>query len=1182
MKTFIFLLCSTVFSFSPVNVLSQNVKVKIPEDKTITVDQVFDMIKQQTDYRFIYRSDMFRNYPKVDVKKGVVRANKLLEKSLAKGNFKFIISANNTITIRQASAVQELEVSGTVTDENGLPIPGITVYVSSREPGSGLINSDFVIRGTATDIDGKFTIKAEAGYYLIASGLGYELFKTQITTSQTTFNITLKEALSELDEVVVVSSGYQEISKERATGAYVGVKKDQINKPASSISERLIGAVAGVQSTVAADGSISFQIRGLSSLVANAEPLIVLDGFPIEGGFDTINPNDVESITVLKDAAAASIWGAKAANGVIVVETKKGKKGQTNVSISSFVRTSSKLDLDYVLSRASSADVLEYEQTAFDSDFFGSVFGGPPGIGSNFLDPFSQAIVAMNEARLGRITEAERDATLANLASLDNSQQIKDYLLESPLTAQYNINISGGNDRMTNSLSIMYEDKNSMFIGDKTQEYLINFKNQTQLAKRLKLDFGAMLQHSDATINSGGDMLSVIKSLAPWDMLKNEDGTLTDMSYLNYYMPNFNEYVPAESFPYSDWSYNPITEVQNRDLNTKQLNARVNAGLTVDLIEGMKLSSRIQYEMFNTTSKNYYSDKTFAVRQFINETSGPEWQYGGTPTQLVPNGGILEQGKTEVNAYNWRNQLSFNRTFSEKHNISFLAGSEVSHSKLKTTTNPPSFGYDPETLVNSELLVDRNTHSLWNFYPAQYASYFYQFSLAPEYQFSESTTRLFSLYGNLAYTFNDKYTVSGSYRTDAANIIADDPALRYDPFWSAGLGWHLGKESFMANITWLDKLYLRGTYGSGGNIIPSSSFSPLISLSSSLDDVTNQLTASITDVGNPDLRWEKTKSINLGIDFSTLNSKLYGSIDLYKKNGEDLIVDQALSGVYGTTSQRLNNGKMVNKGIELSLGTFIPLKGRDIVWSGTFNFAYNKNEITEFTKAVYGQYELYGGPTTSYREGFDANELWAYEYAGLSDVGGGVMAPTVYGENGVETPITGWASGDARNYMTSQGTTNAPTIIGFRNAFKIYDFDLSFIVTGKFGHVFRRQSFNYNPVISGNTNVNDSYSEVANGDPNEIIPIPSVEARYYFYDRYYPYMSYLTEDASHIRFQEVNLTYNLPKNIINKLGINSLSFFAQANNLGVILFNDFNEDPEYPKGTLRPQTTYTFGMNLNF
>ena len=1188
MRSFIFLFCIVSFGFTPNSSNAQRAKITINSNSELAINEVFELIREQTDYTFVYTSDLFKNTPNVPLEKGTIKTDVLLDKCLSNTVFTYDFVDESTILLKRKPEFKGTElvmipqqtITGTVRDVNGNGLPGVNVLVGKK--GSN------VVRGVATDFDGKYSVNASKGEIVKFSYLGYITQEVEIG-DQKNIDIILKEDTENLEEVTILSTGYQKISKERATGSYDVVETKQLEKPASSISERLVGVAAGVESTINADGSIDFEIRGLSSLSANQDPLIVLDGFPIEGGFETINPNDVESITVLKDAAASSIWGARAANGVIVIVTNKGAKGKTKVAISSFIRTSSKLDLDYALNRASSSEIIEYEQKAFDSNFFGSVFGGAPGISPNELSPFSQAIVAMNEARLGRISESERDTRLATLSGLNNEKQIKDLLLESPLTQQHNITISGGTEKMTNSLSLMFEDSKSFFIGDKTEKYLINYNNSTKLANKINFEFGAMFQHTDATTNSGqadpiyggGDMLSEIRSLAPWDMLANSDGSLTDMSYLKYYKPNLDQFVPYDLFPYSDWSYNPVTEVKNRDLRTKQINARFKAGLTFDIIEGMQLSSRIQYELYNSSADNYYGEETFAVRQFINETSGPEWQFGGTPTQLVPDGGILEQGESEIRSYNFRNQLTFNRTFAEKHTIDFVGGTEIRNTVVKTTTNPAAFGYNPESLTSSQLLTDLSSHSLWNFYPAQYASYFYDFNLIPEHQFSENTDRFFAMYTNLAYTYNKKYTISGNYRTDAANIIADDPKLRYDPFWHAGLGWHIGKEDYMSDINWLDKLYLRSTYGSGGNIIPTASFTPLINLSSSLNQVTKQLTASITDVGNPTLRWEKTKSFNIGADFSTMGGKLKGSIDYYNKKGEDLIINQALSGVYGTTSQLLNNGKMVNKGIEINLSTYLPIKGNDIVWSGNLTFSNNKNEITELKKGVYAQYELVSGPTTSYREGYDANTLWSYDYGGLYDTGVGNV-PSIIGDGGDLVPITGWASGDARNYMVDQGTTNAPTILGFRNSFKIYDFDFSFIVTGKFGHVFRRQGFNYSAVTGGNTNVNEQYSEVANGDPNLIIPIPDNEPSYYFYDRYYPYMDYLTEDAGHIRIQEINLTYSLPKNVITKLGVDRVSFFAQANNVGVILFNDFNEDPEYPKGYLRPQAMYTFGMNLNF
>lgn len=196
-----------------------------------------------------------------------------------------------------------------------------------------------------------------------------------------------------------------------------------------------------------------------------------------------------------------------------------------------------------------------------------------------------------------------------------------------------------------------------------------------------------------------------------------------------------------------------------------------------------------------------------------------------------------------------------------------------------------------------------------------------------------------------------------------------------------------------------------------------------------------------------------------------------------------------------------------------------------------------------------------------------------------------VYKPSIYGANGEKVGLTTWAAGNMIEFVKPQGTLVAPTVIGFRNNFKVYDFDLSFILTAKFGHVYRRHSFNYPSSNRGNSGINNKFSEVANGDPNKILPLPDLvngEPRYYFYSRFHPFLDYLTEDASHIRFQEVSISYSLPSSITEKLKIDSLKFYLQANNLGVFKFNEFGEDPEYPIGTLRPQAAYTFGFNFNF
>lgn len=1063
-------------------------------------------------------------------------------------------------------------VKGAVMDENEIPLPGVNIILQDT------INEGS--KGTTTDFDGVFEIEVDDAYQVLSfSLLGYKTRTFSVQDISDKLDVILEQDIGALDEVVI-STGYQTISKERSTGSYGTISKEELDKPASTISERLVGQISGLQTTIDADGTMDFEVRGQTSLFADQKPLIVVDGFPIEGEFESINPNEVESITVLKDAAAASIWGAKSANGVIVVTTKDAAAGKPKINFSTFLKISPKLDLNYAVDHASAEDFLEYDQMAFDTENFNSAFGPPPGATVNELQsPISRAMIAMNEARLGRISSEERDEVLNLIRGLDNKSQIKDNLLQVPITNQYNLSISGGNETVKNRLSLLFETNKNYFKRNQKERYLIKYKNQVNIAKGLDFNFSGMMQYNSQKNN--GSSLSELSSLAPWDMLKDEEGNLIDLSYLNFYKPNMDEFVPYEEFPYPDWSYNPIRDMEHRNFKTKNYNARIQGKLNWSIIDGLVVSSSLSYENFRTSIHNYSSDETFAVRDFVNR--GSSWGFSGPVIPNIPSGGVLEQSKSSVESFDIRNQVKFNRIIDEVHEVDFLGGTEIQDRKLKSSDYPNAFGYDEETLSVSELLNPRSTSNMWNGDPLTFLP---GFRTTTTTVFGEDRDRFFSLFGNLGYTFDSRYAVTGSIRTDASNLITDDPKYRYNPFWSVGAGWTLSNEEFMNQAQWVDRLKLRATLGANGNIDRSTSFKPLINLHSELNEYTHEPTGTISSFGNPTLRWEKTKTLNIGTEFSFWNNKLSGSFDFYHKGGSSLIVEQSIPAVNGTTSQKFNNGNMVNKGVEITLGTLWPIKSDDIVWSGNINYAYNDSKITKFFVDKYQSYDLYDGPTTSYVEGHDPNALWSYRYSGMVNEGDDenpIMKPTVFAGDGEEkVTLTQFAPGNAVDYMVDQGTLNAPHILSTRHNFKIYDFNFSFILTGKFGHVFRRQSFNYPAATGGNNLINSKYPEVANGNPEEIIPIPEAEQSYYFYDRFYPYMSYLTTNASHIRIQEINLTYTISSRVTDHIGFQKMQVFAQANNLGTILFNDFGEDPEYPKGNLKLAKSFTFGVNLNF
>ncbi len=1155
---------------------AQNVRFSFEKTpiKTILVD-----VSEKTGFKFIYSNALHVVNNSVNFNLETDKNNiDIILKELFKDNSvswkitgnQVVIAPLEIISSNNVNKVGGTVLSGSVLDEStGEPVPGVAVKNSRT--------NEVVI---ANEL-GEFSIDAAKGDVLQFSSIGMKNVDYSVTRTDRNITIFMDTDLISLSDVVV--TGYQTISKERATGSYNIVKAEQLNKPSTNIAQRLVGTTAGLQSSTDAEGNISFEIRGQSSLLANAQPLIVIDGFPTQDSFESINPNDVESITVLKDAAAASIWGAKSANGVIVITTKKGsdvQKGMVNVDVSAFWKFSPKIDWEYVNPLATSAEIIDYEKRGYSTNgFFGSAYWLPNQDIYQDIYSHSLAVTAINEYNLGYLSESEMNAELQRLSKLDNTDQIKKYMLDNPFTQQYNVTISGSTERSNNMLSLMYEGMDKYLKGNSHNKYNVGYRTNVKLFKWLDFNFSGNYSMTDSKNNAAG--LDEISALSRYQMLVNEDGSLA-RDYGNYYGPNIQRHVPTSSFPYSDWTQNIIEDREGRDYSSKRTAVRAQGGLTAKIIKGLNVESKIQYELIDYYTKNIDNETTSYVRNTVNQAS--TWnKTTGQVTANLPKGGIMAQNKSSVDSWNWRSQINFDRGFNDnKHQISVIAGTELSSIITQGTVYATTYGYNDDKLTVGTFPNGVGGSGVYRLTNWMGSNQTFKYTNSYTYR----TEKYFSLYANASYTFDKKYTISGSVRTDASNLITDDPKYRYAPFWSVGASWNAKAEKFLKDVNWLDRLVVRATYGYNGNVDRSTSFKPLLNVTTTQNSYINDYTASVSSYGNPTLRWEKTGSLDVGVDFSIFSSKLYGSVDVYSKQGKDLIVSMSIPSTNGTTSQKLNAAQMSNKGVEITLGSQMNVYGSDITWTGGLTFSYNNNEITSLFKSSYQSYDLYEGGSSAYVEGYNANTLWSYKYAGVKNLGSEtspIWRPVVEGEDGTYNQFTSWAPGDARNYMENSGTLVAPYTLGITSSFKIYDFNLSFIITGKFGHVFRGMSFNYPAMTSGYALPNKLYSEVLNSDPDKMIPIPfDGEERYYFWDRFYPYMDYLVQKAGHIRFQEVALSYNIPQQIIKKLRITKASVYAQANNLGIIQNNKYNEDPDYVMGTVKPTPAFTFGINLTF
>lgn len=1165
MKLTIIIIISTLVHVSAAG-FAQKVSIS---KKNISLVEAIENIRVQTGYDFVFDSRLIDRDVRLDLNLKNANLKEALTIIFTKQNLDFNITDNLIVIQRHGSsdskksADQTIDIRGTVVDEKGDGLPGASVKIK----GTAI--------GTLTDFNGQFTLSGvSTGDILLCTYVGYTSKEIMISPTEGRMIIKLQIASSELEGIEVVSTGYQSLPKERATGSFKVIDRSQIDKPATNIGQRLVGTTAGLVSTMDVQGNPTFRLRGLSTLGEEgaADPLIVLDGFPLENAsLNEINPNNVESITVLKDAAAASIWGSRSANGVIVITTKTGKAGVPfSADISAFTRIGRKFDVDYIRGSASSADVIAFEQLAYGKWGAAHNAGGI----ANIDRPESQGMAVMNEDAAGRITMAQRDAGLARLAGLDNRQQIRDHILDNPISNQVNLNLSGSNARMRNALSALFESSTRDFKGDESKRAMLNYRGDSKINNWLSAEAGLMYQHQ--RVKENGFTLGDIRRWSPYDMLLEEDGSQVGNFTNGYYMPTLEQFTAqyGSKFPY-DFYYNPLRDRDARDFSSEYMNVRAQGGLTATIIKGLSVSSKILYEAANGSARHLSLEDAFSVRNSINNSASWDQTAAGAVTLNLPKGAQLDQESNKMRSYNFRNQIDFNRNFGQDHGINAVVGMEIRERLNQLFISPTTYGYNDQTLAVG--VFPNGSGGPFRQLPGWIRGANSTFGYTPSFGYRTDT--YYSEFANLSYTFRQKYSLSGSYRTDASNLIAENDKARYSPFWSVGGLWRAGEEQFIKQLSWIDQLAVRLTYGVNGNEDRSTSPRPLLTILPANPN-TGAVVSTVSSYGNPLLRWEKSYMLNAGIDFSLFQGKLFGSLEAYDKRGKDLLAVISIPSVNGATTQKYNNVEMYNRGIDVELGTALRITDH-IGWRGSVNYSYNANKITRLFRSLYTADDLVQTDSRSYVEGYNASSIWSYDYVGVID-----GQPSLAGPNGSSFFLGNFVFDDGRDWMHRGGITIPPHTFGFNTSFNAYRFNLSAIVVGKFGHVYRREGFNYPLQTSYNTMPVPNYAlnEVLNGDPSQILTLPegNTSATYSIWGGQANVLDYLIENANHVRLQEVNLSYDLNKDMLQRYGLAGLQFYAQGNNLLVITNNTYNEDPEYRMGSLNPTPRFTFGFKLRF
>lgn len=1142
MRAFIFLFCAVAFSFTSNKVFPQNTKIVIDADTTVTVEDVFKIIKEQTDYRFIFQSQMFEGYPKVNLKKGKIKAHDLLLKSLSYGNLSYELTSKRNIRLKQnpinINREQQKVISGKVTDANGTPLLGATVLVKNTTIGSN------------TDFDGKFTVTMPSGANTIV--ISFVGFKTQEIEvgDQDDINVVLIEDASTLDEVVI--TGYQTISRERATGAFSKISKEDIE---TRISTNLVDRLEGLTPGLSLDKDNNIQIRGVSTLYGNSEPLIVVDGFPIDGDLNTVNPEDIESITVLKDAAAASVWGTRAANGVVVITTTKQLNNGLNVN-ASYYRT---IDLKQSVSDLQLMNTSD--RIDMELDFWDNYYAW----GDFYLTIENNRFNALNELYRRRystvvpdnlrINDTEFQSEIARLRQINGYQQFEDHLLQNAIKDQVNVSISSKTDTNAFVGSFGYNGDNSTSVGDESSRVVINLNNTLKLNDILDFNVGANIVYSKEKNNGlGTNFFNQYIGLAPYEPLVNENGERNQIYSMNFLFREGHEAMGL------DYSYNPLDEVDANDNTTDGLSTRLQFGLNAKLNDDLSFSTKFQTERNFLNTENHKSVNNPTWKNILND-------YYIDGEYILPYGGRLDLSERETKSWTLRNQINFDKDLLNGDlKITAIFGNEVRSSSFTSNTSQ-ILGYDPQVAsgIPYDVLAYQNSE-IRNRYG--YATFFE--AAFPDVDIIEN--REVSYYFNQSYKLFNKYNISGSFRVDQANIFGFDKSAKNNVLWSTGLSWNIMEEAFM-KADWIDRLNLRATYGVNGNR-PNpgitayltgyvragnafGSFGPF-----------DQRYIELANPENPGLKSEKVYTTNIGLDYSLFNGKVSGVIEYYNKVSEDLIGPKTLNPTNGWDASIINYAEMRNRGVEFSINTS-PVKTADFEWNTRLNFSYNKNEITDVNvkptlnihaeKPVGSAFDSRAGLPI---KGHPIGRIFAYRWGGLDAEG----LPQII--NGAGETISYRDAVWADDLMEYQGTSVAPYYGSLFNTFAYKNITLGINFTYKLGHKMRA------PVTTGLYDATISYVPVhesyANywkqpGDENTT-NVPAMRDfglfEMFYYQTYYANADINIFDASQIRLRDVNIDYNIPQSLLGKTGIKSATLRFQAKNLWFWSANKWGLDSE--------------------
>jgi TonB-linked SusC/RagA family outer membrane protein len=1135
-------------------------------EKNASLEKVFGEIQKQSGYAIWCDKAILAKTTKVDIEVVNAPIAEVLDICLKNQMLTYKI-IDKIIVVKEIEPARlsalpsrgqstNIDVHGRVVDDKNRPAGGVTVSVK----GSKAV--------TVTDENGEFILKTvDKNAILVFSSVNLEPFEIKVD-GKMDLEINLKTKIATLGNVIVTfSNGYQDIPKERSTGSFVQLDNALLNRTVSTnVLDKIYYVTSGLSYNPGNVGSPNgpLSIRGISSINANQHPLIVVDGFAydegtIDGLINNINPNDVESITVLKDAAAASIWGARAGNGVIVINTKKGRfNHKTVVQFNSNLTIGAKPDL-FATPTISSPDEIGFEKQVFATGYYNQF---------DDLYPAYQLFPAQPEVaeillaqRRGTITQTEADAQIAVLSQHDVRNDITKYFYQHSLNQQYSINMSGGSSSYSYYTSIGYDKIRGNAVGSASDRVTIRYDNTFRPIKNVEINAYAVYaqQKNDGVGGSG----NIAANVAPYTPLADAQGNALAIPFL-YRTP----FVDTAAYPdLLDWHYRPLDELRNKytTISSTTNEIRVGARLKYNIFPSLSAEAKYQYDNTPFNGSTIYDQRSFYARNLINEYMNID-PVSGNIVYPVPLGGIADNQDQQRSTWTARGQLNFN-TVSGKNEITALAGAEES----QTTTSINQYrwyGYNSETGTFSKT-VDYFTPYVTN------ASYFASAQIPNNDLLGGTLNRLRSYYANASYTYNERYTFSISGRKDGANLFGVKTNQKITPLWSGGLAWNISKEDFYHSKL-IPYLKFRTTYGYSGNLNPNATSFATATYSN--DQVTGANIAQITSSPNPALQWEKVGISNYAVDFESESKIVSGSIEYYRKKGIDLISRIAIDPTSGMTSYIGNDASIKGQGIDLTFNT--RNFDRQFKWYTNFIINFNTDKVTKYQTIPAN---VVGNPGIPYI-GKPLYAIYSYKWAGLNDTTGD---PQGYFNKQVSNDYASILFQTKPADAVYNGPAN-PTVFGsIRNTLSWKSISLSFNIVYRFHYFFFRPSVNYSNLFNNHTTYNDYANRWQKPGDEKITNVPSLPDLTNIdgnRDAFYAQSSILVEKGDNIRLQDIRLSYDFSQSVFKGLPIQNAQAYFYASNFGnfglLWRATKYRIDPDYAYSPI--PLSLAMGLNINF